>query len=456
MNVSKLALILAVLLVASSALKTDYERFQQNIFNDAETANDDNPNVNTLWFDQTLDHLDDQDQRTFKQRYYSNLEFCKTDECTIFIQIGGEAPESDRWVQQGYMYELARKLGDVALYDLEHRYYGKSTPFEDYATHNLHYLTSKQAVRDLAKFAQYLKTIHKGKIAAFGGSYPGNLAAWIVEKHPDVFDCTLSASGPVEAKDNYFEYGEQIDESLLLIDGYYPCCHESTALAMKEIQSMDIETLNAKFNTCHPVQDKMSFWYAASDGVAGPIQYASSPKYPQFAYCDGICNAESATDYMIERVRADLGAAEGECADVDVLTQLLDNEDTSRLWFYQKCNEFGYFKVGEGIPTWPNLDLPWFHTLCEQAYGKLPNIKDTNDYYKGLNPENVSEKVFFTQGLLDPWRRLGIGPTHGQHYNVGQVDTAHCAPLYASNEKDHQDLVLMRKTLDNFFEKCLA
>jgi hypothetical protein len=38
---------------------------------------------------------------------------------------------------------------------LEHRYYGASNPFDNIATENLKYLSSKQALFDLAVFRQY-------------------------------------------------------------------------------------------------------------------------------------------------------------------------------------------------------------------------------------------------------------------------------------------------------------
>lgn len=38
---------------------------------------------------------------------------------------------------------------------LEHRYYGKSSPFNSLETENLKYLSSKQALFDLAVFRQY-------------------------------------------------------------------------------------------------------------------------------------------------------------------------------------------------------------------------------------------------------------------------------------------------------------
>lgn len=52
------------------------------------------------------------------------------------------------------MQVLAKKFG-AAVVSLEHRYYGKSSPFDSLTTENLRYLSSKQALSDLANFRQY-------------------------------------------------------------------------------------------------------------------------------------------------------------------------------------------------------------------------------------------------------------------------------------------------------------
>lgn len=49
---------------------------------------------------------------------------------------------------------LAKKFG-AAVVSLEHRYYGKSSPFKSLTTENLKYLSSKQALFDLAAFRQF-------------------------------------------------------------------------------------------------------------------------------------------------------------------------------------------------------------------------------------------------------------------------------------------------------------
>lgn len=49
---------------------------------------------------------------------------------------------------------LAKKF-EAGIVSLEHRYYGKSSPFKSLATENLKYLSSKQALFDLAAFRQF-------------------------------------------------------------------------------------------------------------------------------------------------------------------------------------------------------------------------------------------------------------------------------------------------------------
>jgi hypothetical protein len=49
---------------------------------------------------------------------------------------------------------MAKKFG-AALVSPEHRYYGKSSPFKSLTTENLRFLSSKQALFDLAVFRQY-------------------------------------------------------------------------------------------------------------------------------------------------------------------------------------------------------------------------------------------------------------------------------------------------------------
>lgn len=53
---------------------------------------------------------------------------------------------------------LAKKFG-AAIVTLEHRYYGESSPFEDLTSENLKYLSSNQALFDLAAFRKFFQVL---------------------------------------------------------------------------------------------------------------------------------------------------------------------------------------------------------------------------------------------------------------------------------------------------------
>ena len=68
-----------------------------------------------------------------------------------FIHIGGEAEANPIWLEYGLWHTLAQEH-HAAMFILEHRYYGKSYPTPDLHTQNMKYLSSRQALEDLATF----------------------------------------------------------------------------------------------------------------------------------------------------------------------------------------------------------------------------------------------------------------------------------------------------------------
>ena len=113
--------------------------------------------------------------------------------------IGGEGPlaaPSDRL----FMYALAEEHAALVL-ALEHRFYGESRPTADMSDDNLRYLTSAQALADLASFKDY--AVRRYGIpattpwVAIGGSYPGMLAAFVRAAYPTHFAASVASSAPV-------------------------------------------------------------------------------------------------------------------------------------------------------------------------------------------------------------------------------------------------------------------
>merc|ERR1719410_2217104 len=109
-----------------------------------------------MWYEgQKLDHFNKEDQRTFKQRYFANFDHFKPGG-PIFINIGGEGPLDSKDVSGYLTNALFANQTNGATVALEHRFYGKSQPFNSLATEHLTYLTSRQALHDLAQFQRWL------------------------------------------------------------------------------------------------------------------------------------------------------------------------------------------------------------------------------------------------------------------------------------------------------------
>lgn len=71
----------------------------------------------------------------------------------------------------------------------------------DVSTENLKYLSSEQALADIAYFiTEMKKDFETGPWIVFGGSYAGSLAAWARLKYPHLVAGAVSSSGPLLAK----------------------------------------------------------------------------------------------------------------------------------------------------------------------------------------------------------------------------------------------------------------
>ena len=124
------------------------------------------------------------------------------------------------------------------MFSLEHRYYGLSYPiFHNHdknknssrtspvSNHHLIYLSSRQALSDLVTFITYINN-HPDFFAstsnipwiAFGGSYPGMLAAWLRLKFPHVVLASVSHSAPIQVVENFYQYKEKVAWDLAYTD----------------------------------------------------------------------------------------------------------------------------------------------------------------------------------------------------------------------------------------------
>ncbi|KAL1569547.1 putative serine protease eda2 [Salvia divinorum] len=363
------------------------------------------------WMNQTIDHFSPYDRSQFSQRYYEYLDEFRSPDGPIFLKICGESVCNG--ISNDYLGVLAKKFG-AAVVSLEHRYYGKSYPFGSFSTDNLRYLSSKQALFDLAVFRQYYQESLNAKLNkstdnpwfVFGISYAGALSAWFRLKFPHLTCGSLASSGVVLAVYNFTKFDEQVGESA------GPECkailQEITSLVEQRLESNQKE-LKKLFNASKLSKDG-DFLYFLADAAVTAIQYGDPDEL-----CNPLTEAKKAGEDLVEAYAKYVKEYYIDYIGVDVETydqqQLKKNKisdsSSARLWWFQVCTEVAYFQVAPANDSIRSskVDTRYHLDLCEKVFGDDipgPDVNATNLYYGGK--DIAGSKIIFTNGSQDPWR----------------------------------------------------
>ncbi|XP_010271475.1 PREDICTED: probable serine protease EDA2 [Nelumbo nucifera] len=364
-----------------------------------------------LWFNQTLDHFSPLDHRQFGQRYYEFLDYFRVPDGPIFLKICGES--SCNGIPNDYTNVLAKKFG-AALVSLEHRYYGKSSPFNLLTTENLRYLSSKQALFDLATFRQYYQESLNSKLNrsnvenpwfVFGVSYSGALSAWFRLKFPHLTCGSLASSAVVLAVYNFTNFDKQIG-----VSAGAECkeaLQEITKLVEEKLVS-DGKTVKTLFDAAE-LNNDADFLYFLADAAVVAFQYGNpdllcSPLVK--ARKDGKDLVDEYANYVKDYFIGKFGA------DVQTYNQkylkntALSEGSSDRLWWFQVCTEVAYFQVAPSNDSIRSskVDERYHLDLCKNVFGEgiFPDVDMTNIYYGGT--DIAGSKIIFTNGSQDPWR----------------------------------------------------
>ncbi|KAM5546725.1 putative serine protease EDA2 [Rosa sericea] len=364
-----------------------------------------------LWFTQTLDHFSAYDHRKFEQRYYELLDFFRPSDGPIFLRICGES--ACNGISNDYLTVLAKKFG-AAVVALEHRYYGKSSPFKSHSTENLKYLSSKQALFDLAAFRQYYqeslnlklnKTKGENAWFVFGVSYPGALSAWFRLKFPHLTCGSLASSAVVEAVFNYTEFDQQIGESA------GPECKaalQETNRLVEQRLAANGKAVRGLFGATQLDIDG-DFMYFLADAAVIAFQYGNPDRL-----CSPLVQAKNNGEDLVEAYAKYVKEYYLGSFGVDVETYnqkhlkntAVTEGSSDRLWWFQVCTEVAYFQVAPANDSIRSskVDTKYHLDLCKNVFGEgiYPEVDATNLYYGGKRI--AGSKIVFTNGSQDPWR----------------------------------------------------
>ncbi|GMS97538.1 hypothetical protein PENTCL1PPCAC_19713, partial [Pristionchus entomophagus] len=461
--------------------------------------------------DQPFDHFDPNNNKQFQQRFYVNEMYAKTDAngnklktAPNFLMIGGEGPESNKWVtNEKYAWMTYAKEVGANVYILEHRYYGASK----LDTTDLQYLTSSQMLYDVARFISIVKRDRSqtGPWITFGGSYPGALAAWSREWFPDLILGAVGSSGPVLAKNEFYEYLQVVEK---VLRAKSEKCATRTQEAFDKLRVMTHDAsgrsqISKKFNLIPPwtnnvnevikpinIQNVFGNIYGVFQDI---VQYSDdntqkgndytvselcsimedeatypdsldAVRYIQKWKYDDYGNPETGSDPEddFEELRQMWKYIDGHAGDNSPWD---DEELSSLLWTWQTCNEFGYYQstdYGEGIFGNP-VPLNFYITMCEQVFGVSMDhvekgVARSNYQYGGRARYNATN-VVLPNGNHDPWHALGIleqGTLPASVVPILIEGTAHCADMYPARDIELPQLVAARNTILSNIKKWLS
>jgi serine protease 16 len=483
----------------------------------------DHPDVQELYFTQRLDHFDATNLATYQQRYFysdrylvekkkdddnidnidgndDNHDQSNDNDAITFLCVGGEGPGFDTSVLvdsvhcTGDMLELAQRLShdyqrSVHVYALEHRYYGKSYPTFTNAHANAHanasspvtiehlkYLSSRQALEDLAHFVSTTKTQQTQSSSSslwvtFGGSYPGFMSMNARVAYPHLIHAAVSNSAPLALQVDFPQYSRQVSWDLKYdkIGGSEQCYQ---IVKQGHEQAVDLlhtapTQLARMFHICHPetaLLDRNNANLLLGDGlIAIPAQgndpACTEPKCPNIrTLCDTLVSAAANTNnnnnttmtalqvlaaynHDTDHHNHDDDDDDDKCTSVDwkeVLDQLskteVDDEGT-RSWLWQTCTEVGFYQTCH--ETCPYASF--FHLvdmdleICRVAYNVTnvyDNVQASLDHYGGLDRISSGDgygeasRILSVNGNVDPWSALGLRTSPKYSLPVKMVDGA--------------------------------
>lgn len=396
---------------------------------------------------------------TFAQRYYIDESFSNAIDDPVFFYICGES-ECTKRALNGAIRNYAKRY-HAKLVALEHRYYGESIPSNTFSAPDLSFLTTAEALEDLAYFQRHISNEKnwRGTWIAFGGSYPGSLSAYYRLKFPNLVAGSLASSAPVMAKEDFFEY----DTHVTKVAG--PQCAKHIRQVVDAVEATltnegQLSQMKALFEAS-AVNDPVDFLYLIADTGAAAVQYGMRDKF-----CTALSSSPSPLEGYAEFAKnlyKSMGVSAVEMTAQGAMSEVPANYKKGigmRQWYYQSCTEYGYWQNANPDRSQSTrsslINLDYHRQVCQRLFGINEPVNTTvfNDtFYYPLKDELVSN-IYFTNGEQDPWSLLSLAEKNGNTVNPHLTyylisGAAHCDDLHIPATTDSESLRDARKTMES-------
>lgn len=402
---------------------------------------------------------------TFSQRYYQNFDYVQNNTYKYaIVYIGGEGDLTGSSVEKGSYSELAKRL-HAPIFGLEHRFYGKSMPFDQLTNENLRYLSIEQAHADMAEFIKNKvlgneKAAKDTRILMVGGSYAGAYSSWFRLKYPNYAFASWASSGPVIIKNEFPEYDEYIATQL---NKTSEKCLQNTKELLEQNQKIvesgdeqKIQKFRNDFGFTED-QDLVSMLYSVTDVIAAMIQYDTQIQLLG-EYCKLQENGPN-YDGLVKIVKKVLEHQKETIQDVDLLLQTDTNAKgpyaNGRSWSYMTCTEFGWFQTASGKLRSSWINISYFQKVCKELFDidELADEQEMNSLFGSDNPQQTT--VFFSRGDVDPWSVLTVKEPNEflLRRTINIEGASHCADLHPYSANDSKELTKAKDIIiDQLYE----
>ncbi|XP_030374874.1 putative serine protease F56F10.1 [Scaptodrosophila lebanonensis] len=425
----------------------------------------------TGWITQKIDHFDESNTDTYQMRYLVNDEF-ETEGSPIFIFVGGEWEIEPSMVKGGLWYDLAKEHNGVLVYT-EHRYYGESLPTTTFSTENLKYLHVKQALADLAHFIETFKAenpnLTNSKVLLSGGSYSATMVVWFKRLYPELIVGGWASSAPLLAKLNFVEYKEVVGKAFLELGGQQ--CYNRIQNGIAELEELfdnkRAAEARAMLRLCsnfdeHNDLDLWSLFGSISNIFSGIAQTQREGDI-EF-YCNYLLSFDDDASAIANFAYYAWGSPN--CLDptyketVEYYLWGINNLDESRAWYYQTCNEYGWYQTSgsSNQPFGTKFPATLYTELCSDVFDHqfgnekiVENTVQTNEDFGGMEPE--VENIYVTHGALDPWHPMGLGTAEGATI-ISKA--SHCNDFTSISSQDSEEMRAAKERLSELVREWLA
>ncbi|XP_058116412.1 putative serine protease K12H4.7 [Anopheles ziemanni] len=394
-----------------------------------------NPRTVEGRFTSRRNHFDPQDRNTFEFNYLTNDQYYR-EGGPLFVVVGGHRPINPYFMENSHFRDVAALQG-AFLATNEHRYFGTSSPVEDYSAENLRFLRTEQVLFDLIEWIDFLKrevmNNPNARVILHGYGYGGAIASWARQRFPNIIDGAWVSSATVRATVNFNEFVEDVGNTIRIKGSTE--CHNAIFRAFHTAENLldagRSDIVSSMFNTCDDIDAENSLQVELFlHLMVLSLELSMFDDYDLENFervCDQLTDDQYETP--MEALAAFLKNRYVEIRDCFDLSfenfiSILGETDINapqnleyglRQLNYHVCTEFGYFQTAQSPyqPFGSKVGYDLFLQECAAVFGEwltqdiiYEGVRLTNFHYGATDPRTTN--VLFTNGGIDPFRRVSI------------------------------------------------